>query len=107
MDHETLHAKHFKYGIPNIPIERFNFDNKLEKLIFNCVSEVIAHCSHIQALGLSNPKSDYPKKYQQFLIRELMGYKSLAATVFNSGKVNPDILRDVQASFPQFAFRAL
>lgn len=107
MNHETEHARHFKYGFPDMPLERFDFNNNLESLLFIFISEFLAHASHIQALGLTKPQSDYPKKYQQFLIKEAKDYVSNAARIFKTGKVNPSILEYIQKNFSELRFNAL
>jgi len=107
MNHETEHAKHYMNGLPGISLDKFNFDNPFEKALFLSASEVIAHGSHIQALGESQPTSDYPKLYQQFLIKEFKRYMGQSGQLLKSGNVNPELLGELQRTTPELRFKAL
>ena len=107
MNHETQHARHFKYGFEYFPLERFNFSNPHEAALFKCLSEVIAHGSHIKALGLEKPQSDYPRKMQQFLIKEFNRFFQLTLGIFKTGRVNPEILDYLDRNHSAFPYRAL
>ena len=107
MNHETEHAQHFRYGFQGVSLERFDFSNIYKNLLFSFVTEVLVHGTHIQALGLANPQSAYPRRYQQFLINEMKKYLKQAADLFNSERVNPNILSDVRRNFSKLRFRTL
>lgn len=107
MNHETEHARHFKYGFPDMPLDRFDFNNNLESLLFLFISEFLAHRTNIQALGLTTPQSDYPRRYQQFLIKEASRYVRESARIFKTEKVNPNIFEYVKTNLSELRFKAL
>ena len=107
MNHETEHARHNMHGFPNLPLDMFDMENNAERALYMCITEFVAHGTHIRALGLTKPQSFYPRKYQQFMIQEAQRYQIMGTQLFRSGQVNPRLLPLVQSNFGQLRFKAL